>query len=105
VWNRRFFTAAKQAVGIPIFAVGGIRRLEEIEGILGDGEADMIGIGRPFYAEPELPARLLAGDTGETLCENSNRCLPAQQLGLRAACYNPNVNRKRAAVRVGNPSA
>ena len=104
VWNRRFFVAAKQAVGIPIFAVGGIRRLDEIDGILSGGEADMIGIGRPFYAEPELPARLLAGDTNETLCENSNRCLPAQQLGLRAACYNPNVNRKRAAMKVANPA-
>ena len=96
LWNRPFFTAAKEAVNIPVFAVGGIRRLEEIEDILSAGEADMIGIGRPFYAEPELPARLLAGDRAEALCENSNRCLPAQQLGLRAACYNPNVARKRA---------
>ena len=99
VWNRPFFTAAKQAVSIPVFAVGGIRRLDEIESILGGGEADMVGIGRPFYAEPELPARLLAGDRGETLCENSNRCLPAQQLGMKAACYNPNVARKRAAMK------
>ena len=84
---------------MPVFAVGGIRKLEEIDAILSGGEADMVGIGRPFYAEPELPARLLRGDTGETLCENSNRCLPAQQLGLRAACYNPNVARKRAAMK------
>jgi 2,4-dienoyl-CoA reductase-like NADH-dependent reductase (Old Yellow Enzyme family) len=99
VWNRRFFLAAKEAVHIPVFAVGGIRKLDEIEAILGGGEADMVGIGRPFYAEPDLPARLLAGDRGEPLCENSNRCLPAQQLGMKAACYNPNVARKRAALR------
>src|SRR5437588_1129632 len=42
VWNRRYFTAAKGAVGIPVFAVGGIRRLEEIEGILERSEADMV---------------------------------------------------------------
>jgi 2,4-dienoyl-CoA reductase-like NADH-dependent reductase (Old Yellow Enzyme family) len=97
VWNRRYFAAAKRAVSIPVFAVGGIRTLDDIESILGPDDADMVGIGRPFYAEPDLPRRLLAGDRETTLCENSNRCLPPQQLGLRARCYNPNVARKRQA--------
>jgi 2,4-dienoyl-CoA reductase-like NADH-dependent reductase (Old Yellow Enzyme family) len=99
VWNRPFFAAAKKVVQVPIFAVGGIRTLDECESILGTGEADMIGIGRPFYAEPGLPARLLGGDHDTTLCESSNRCLPPQMLGMKAACYNPNVQRKRAAMR------
>lgn len=97
VWNRPFFTAAKRAVTIPVFAVGGVRTSDEIRTILGEGEADMVGIGRPFYAEPDLAARLLAGD-GPALCESSNRCLPAQQLGMKARCYNPNVARKKAAL-------
>jgi 2,4-dienoyl-CoA reductase-like NADH-dependent reductase (Old Yellow Enzyme family) len=84
-------------VSIPVFAVGGIRRLDEINDILDRGDADMVGIGRPFYAEPDLPRRLLAGDTDEALCESSNRCVPPQQLGLKARCYNPNVAKKRAA--------
>jgi len=99
VWNRPFFSAAKKAVSSPVFAVGGIRTLDECNEILDAGEADMIGIGRPFYAEPELPARLLAGDRETTLCESSNRCLPPQMLGMKAACYNPNVNKKKAAAR------
>ena len=99
VWNRPFFGAAKRAVSVPVFAVGGIRTLDECLSILDGGEADMVGIGRPFYAEPELPARLLSGDHGPTLCESSNRCLPPQMLGMKAACYNPNVQRKRAALR------
>jgi 2,4-dienoyl-CoA reductase-like NADH-dependent reductase (Old Yellow Enzyme family) len=104
VWNRPYFTAAKEVVSIPVFAVGGIRTAGDCEGILGRGEADMVGIGRPFYAEPELPARLLAGDAEGALCESSNRCVVAQQLGLRARCYNPNVARKLAArrARVGS---
>lgn len=64
--------------------------------ILERGDADMIGIGRPFYAEPDLPKRFLTDDLAETLCENSNRCVPPQQLGLKARCYNPNVAKKRA---------
>ncbi len=97
VWNRKYFAATKRAVGIPVFAVGGIRRLDEINDILDRGDADMVGVGRPFYAEPDLPRRLLAGDLSEALCESSNRCVPPQQLGLKARCYNPNVAKKRAA--------
>lgn len=97
VWNRTYFAAAKRAVSIPVFAVGGIRRLDEINDILEREDADMVGIGRPFYAEPDLPRRLLSGDFEETLCESSNRCVPPQQLGLKARCYNPVVARKRAA--------
>ena len=95
VWNRRFFVAAKERVGIPVFAVGGIRSRDECDSILGKGEADMVGIGRPFYAEPDLAERLLV-DEGRALCESSNRCVPAQQLGLKARCYNARVARKIA---------
>lgn len=97
VWNRRIFSTVKRHVCVPVFAVGGIRHLDEANDILERGDADMIGIGRPFYAEPDLPKRFLAGDLAETLCENSNRCVPPQQLGLKARCYNPNVAKKRAA--------
>lgn len=98
VWNRPFFAGARRAVSIPVFAVGGIRTRAECLEILDRGEADMVGFGRPFYAEPELPARLLGADEGAALCESSNRCLPPQMLGMKAACYNPNVARKRAAM-------
>jgi 2,4-dienoyl-CoA reductase-like NADH-dependent reductase (Old Yellow Enzyme family) len=102
VWNRPFFSAAKKAVSITVFAVGGIRTHDEAVDILDRGEADMIGVGRPFYAESDLPMRILGGDAEGPLCENSNRCLPPQMLGMKAACYNPNVARKRAAMRASS---
>lgn len=104
VWNRRFFSAAKNVVSIPVFAVGGIRTLDDCLSILDGGEADMVGIGRPFYAEPDLAARLLAGDRVGAYCESSNRCVPPQQLGMKARCYNANVARRIAADRVSNPT-
>ena len=91
VWNRPFFTAAKEVVSIPVFAVGGIRSRTECDAILGADEADMVGIGRPFYAEPDLAERLLEDGDAHALCESSNRCVPAQQLGMKARCYNPRV--------------
>jgi 2,4-dienoyl-CoA reductase-like NADH-dependent reductase (Old Yellow Enzyme family) len=101
VWNRPLFTAAKERVSIPVFAVGGIRTAEEVHGILDAGQADLVGIGRPFYAEPDLAARILAADGSDHhdagLCINSNRCVPAQMLGMKGACYNPEVIRRRRA--------
>ncbi|HET7522886.1 MAG TPA: NADH:flavin oxidoreductase [Acidimicrobiales bacterium] len=97
VWNRHLFQAASSEVSIPVFAVGGIRSADEVRKILDGGEAAMVGIGRPFYAEPDLAARILADRPGTGLCLNSNRCVPAQMLGMRGACYNPEVNKRAKA--------
>jgi 2,4-dienoyl-CoA reductase-like NADH-dependent reductase (Old Yellow Enzyme family) len=95
VWNRDLFVAAKARVSIPVLAVGGIRTAAEVDEILDGGHADLVGIGRPFYAEPELPARILSGDSSPGLCRNSNHCVPAQMLGMKGTCYNPEVVRLR----------
>jgi 2,4-dienoyl-CoA reductase-like NADH-dependent reductase (Old Yellow Enzyme family) len=92
VWNRELFTAVKAKVSIPVFAVGGIRTAAEVNEILDNGQADMVGIGRPFYAEPDVAAHILAADSTTRACVNSNRCVPAQMLGMPGACYNPKTN-------------
>ncbi len=94
VWNRELFAAVKATVPIPVFAVGGIRTAEEVNDVLDSGHADLVGIGRPFYAEPDLAARILAGDGAPRACRNSNRCVPAQMLGMPGACYNPAAHRR-----------
>ncbi|HUF32632.1 MAG TPA: hypothetical protein VMN58_05415 [Acidimicrobiales bacterium] len=94
VWNRQLFTAAKSRVSIPVFAVGGIRSAEEVNQILDDGQADLVGLGRPFYAEPDLAARILAGSPEPRRCQNSNLCVPPQMLGMKGTCYNPAVIRR-----------
>jgi 2,4-dienoyl-CoA reductase-like NADH-dependent reductase (Old Yellow Enzyme family) len=93
VWNRELFTAVKRQVSVPVLAVGGIRTAGEVNEILDGGNADMVGIGRPFYAEPDLSARILGDDPGPRLCRNSNLCVPAQMLGMKGTCYNPAVRR------------
>ena len=99
VWNRPLFAAASEKVSIPVFAVGGVRTAEEVTSILEAGQAAMVGIGRPFYAEPDLARRILGGDAGPRLCRSSNRCVPAQMLGMRGVCYNPEVRRRRSSPR------
>ena len=95
VWNRPLFGAASGQLGIPVFAVGGIRTAEEVNQILEEGEAAMVGIGRPFYAEADLASRILGDGPGPGLCRNSNRCVAAQMLGLRGGCYNPAVKKRQ----------
>src|SRR5438309_1995665 len=95
VWNRSLFSAAKRRVAIPGLAVGGIRTAAEVDAILDQGDADLVGLGRPFYAEPDLAARILRGAGGPRLCRSSNLCVPAQMLGMRAVCYNPEVKARR----------
>ena len=97
VWNRDVFTEAKRRLSIPVFAVGGIRSTDEVNGILDAGEADMVGIGRPFYAEPDLAARILGGSAEPRRCRNSNFCVPAEMLGMKGTCYNPAVKKTTGA--------
>jgi 2,4-dienoyl-CoA reductase-like NADH-dependent reductase (Old Yellow Enzyme family) len=96
VWNRDLFAAVKRTAGIPVLAVGGIRTGAEVRSVLDAGDADLVGIGRPFYAEPDLAARIL--DDGHLVqpsrCLSSNRCVAAQMLGMRGVCYNPDVTKR-----------
>ncbi len=94
LWNRALFTAASHDAGIPVFAVGGIRTAAEAREVVASGAADMVGFGRPFYAEPDLAARVLAGDMTPRLCQSSNRCVAAQMLGMKGVCYNPEVQKR-----------
>ncbi|MEX2293323.1 MAG: hypothetical protein WD691_06000 [Acidimicrobiales bacterium] len=91
VWNRSRFIATKAVVSIPVLAVGGIRDSREVDEILDNHQADLVGSGRPFYAEPDLPRRILGGSVEAGLCQYSNLCVPAQMLGMKGACYNPAV--------------
>jgi 2,4-dienoyl-CoA reductase-like NADH-dependent reductase (Old Yellow Enzyme family) len=97
VWNRDLFRAVRARVGIPVLAVGGIRTPAEAQGTVARGEADLVGIGRPFYAEADLARRFLTGTGEPARCRSSNRCVPAQMLGMRGVCYNPEVVKRRDA--------
>ena len=45
--------AVKQAVSLPVFAVGRIKRPEHAEEILADGHADAVAVARALIADPE----------------------------------------------------
>ncbi|MBM4312286.1 MAG: FAD-binding protein [Deltaproteobacteria bacterium] len=55
----------KKALQIPVVAVGRINAVALAEEILSQGKADVVSIGRPLLADPELPNKAAEGREGE----------------------------------------
>ena len=97
-WNADLCRSVRDAVDVPVLCEGGLRERSHCVELLGAGDqrpaCDMVGMGRPFYAEPRLPTRLLAG--GDALCESCNNCTVPQVAGEPGRCRTPSVVRERA---------
>jgi 2,4-dienoyl-CoA reductase-like NADH-dependent reductase (Old Yellow Enzyme family) len=93
-WNADLCRRVRERVDVPVLLEGGVRDREEIDDLLGD-VCDLAGIGRPFYAEPRLPARLLDVPDSEVVCENCNNCTVPQVTGAPGVCRTPSVLAER----------
>ncbi len=79
--------AIKRRVDMPVIAVGGIRKLADIEEILGGGKADYVAMSRPLIREPALVNTFRSGEQAESRCINCGYCLfGVAESQLR--CYN-----------------
>ncbi|RKD93692.1 oxidoreductase [Halopiger aswanensis] len=102
-WNEDFCRRVRERVSIPVLAEGGIRDRAQMDRLLGEGKAepacDMVGMARPFYAEPRLGARLLETDSEtenpRVVCESCNNCTVPQVTGAPGICRTPDVLRRR----------
>jgi len=93
-WNADFCRQVRGRVDVPVLCVGGLRERERMDRLLGDA-CDMVGVGRPFYAEPRLGARLLSAPDAEAVCQNCNNCVVPQAAGEVGVCRTPEVLRER----------
>ncbi|MGA1463534.1 MAG: NADH:flavin oxidoreductase/NADH oxidase family protein [Steroidobacteraceae bacterium] len=50
----------RQVARMPLMITGGFRSAAAMAGAIGDGDCDVIGLGRPLCTEPDLPRRLMA---------------------------------------------
>ncbi len=66
--------AIRQAVSIPVIAVGGIHTLEGIKGVLESGTADFVSMSRPFVIEPNIVRKLQEGRQTASRCIECNYC-------------------------------
>lgn len=103
-WNADFCQRVRETVSIPVLCEGGIRRRSMMDRLLGNG-CEMVGMGRPFYAEPRLPARLLDAETDavstdpRAVCESCNNCTIPQVTGAPGTCRTPAVLEQRGELR------
>jgi len=66
----------KQAVNVPVMAVGRINDAILADSIMGEGKADLIAMGRALIADPELPAKVERGEEGTIRpCIACNTCI------------------------------
>ncbi|MFC4451493.1 NADH:flavin oxidoreductase [Halorussus aquaticus] len=99
-WNADLARRVRERTSVPVLLEGGIRSCEQIDDLLGSDDSgpvcDAVGMGRPFYAEPRLPARLLdSADDAEAVCDNCNNCTVPQVTGANGVCRTPEVLAER----------
>ena len=84
----------KEAVEIPVITVGGIGKMEQAEGAIARGDADIVALGRAAIADSELPKKWEHGGVVRP-CIRCNRChiRIMEQKTLRCA-INPHVGRE-----------
>lgn len=56
---RELSEAAKSAVSVPVILTGGVTTAEEMEQLLAEGAADLIGVGRPMLKDGQWSANAL----------------------------------------------
>ncbi len=69
-------------LSMPLILLGGINRLDTVEGALAEG-FDFVAMGRALLREPDLLARWQAGATDAGLCVHCNKCMPTIYSGTR----------------------
>lgn len=100
-WLVPFAAAVKEAVSVPVAAVGRLDNLRLAEKVLSNGEADLIAIGRGLLADPELPSKARGGKaTRIRRCTGCNEgCLdlksPPDYVGV-SCLVNPRVGHERS---------
>lgn len=87
--------AIKGEVGVPVIAVGRIHTPRLAEDILRQGKADLIAMGRPLSADPDLPRKALEGRTRDIRhCISCNTCMLSLSTGPVTCLMNPGLGRE-----------
>lgn len=72
-----FAKAMRAELKVPLMVTGGFRTRAAMEQAIASGACDLVGIGRPLCADPQAPAKLLAGAAELDRWEKRLNLLPA----------------------------
>jgi 2,4-dienoyl-CoA reductase-like NADH-dependent reductase (Old Yellow Enzyme family) len=83
---KEFTKKIKEAVSIPVIAVGGIRSKAFAERLIKEGYADMVSMARPLIRDPYLPIRWMRNEIEASDCKSCNLCLRSVSM-KELGCY------------------
>jgi len=86
VYYREAARRYKEAVGVPLVLVGGIRSFDVAEALIAQGLADAVALCRPLICEPGLVKRWAAGDRAPVECDSCNQCFEPAMAGEGIRC-------------------
>ena len=66
--------AIKNELSIPVIAVGGIHKLDDMNYITDNDMADFVSMCRPFICEPNLVTKMMQGTQTQSKCKMCNCC-------------------------------
>lgn len=83
----------KSGVKIPVAAIGAIQNLEEADGIIADGRADIVLVARGFIADPMLGEKAYENRGNDVVpCIKCLRCHDSDVFGHKFVCsVNPEI--------------
>lgn len=95
----------KGVVSVPVVAVGRIHTPRLAEEVLQQGKADLIAMGRPLFADPDLPKKAREGRDREIRhCISCNVCMQSMSSGGVICLVNPELGREgETEVKVSRP--
>jgi 2,4-dienoyl-CoA reductase-like NADH-dependent reductase (Old Yellow Enzyme family) len=72
------------ALELPVILLGGVNRLETVEGALAEGFS-FVAMARALLREPDLVGRWAQGQRDDGICIHCNRCMPSIYSGTRCS--------------------
>lgn len=81
--------AVREAVDVPVIAVGRLHDPALAERVLAEGRADFVALGRPLLADPDLPRKLAGWGGGAARvrrCISCENCIDTLEERLAAEC-------------------
>jgi 2,4-dienoyl-CoA reductase (NADPH2) len=80
-------SAIKKEVDVPVITAGRIATGELAEKVLSQGQADLVGLARVLWTDPEWPRKVKEGREADILhCDSCDVCLQAVMQGDFAYC-------------------
>ncbi|MGI9465459.1 MAG: FAD-dependent oxidoreductase, partial [Aestuariivirgaceae bacterium] len=83
-----FAEAIRKVVDIPVFVTGRITDPAMAEAAIRDGKADMVGMTRAHIADPDIVAKIMAGQSSDIRpCVGANVCIAQALAGKPVRCF------------------